>query len=242
MGTSNSALKTKTSAIAIFYVVAVLCRFTTNYLWKITSDNPVVSICYQLLTGIGPALGAIVVVIVFHRKMSCSIGGRSLLKNLLSLLIPVVLLVFFDRQNGFKASLVFTACITYAFLEEVGWRGYLTGEFSQLNQFKRVLVVTLFWFFWHLEFPQSWGILSFFGILLLASWGLDQVVHDSRSLIFCACLHGIFNLFKHGNGLLENGTTVCILAASVVIWFIIWYVPFQKIKSKLMRTEKEPTV
>lgn len=230
MGTSQKALTVKVSAIATFYGLAILCRFVTLYLWPETEGNAMASIVHQLLTGIGPTLGAITAVVIFHRKMACSIFGNSLYKSLACILIPIVLLLIFDRQNNYKASLVFIGCISYAFLEEVGWRGYLSAEFSQLKPFKRIVVVTLFWFFWHLSFPQGWSCLFFFGILLLASWGLEQIAHDTHSLFFCACLHGIFNLFKNGNGLLNNGTTICIIAVSIALWFIIWYVPFKKHK------------
>lgn len=228
----SSQINSKISAISLFYGLAVICRFMTIYLWRSPDDNPLMSICHQLLTGIGPTIGTVAVVIIFHRKMTCSIFGSSLFKSLWCILVPVLLLLAFDRQNGYRASLIFVGCISYAFLEEVGWRGYLTSELSRLPQYKRVLFISVLWFLWHLDFSQGWSLLIFYLTLLLASWGLDQIAHDSRSLVFCASFHGIFNLFKHGNGLFDNHTTLYLLGISIASWFVIWYIPFKKGKSK----------
>ena len=153
---------------------------------------------------------------------------RTWFRSIACVVLPVLLFLVFDRMHGVKASLVFVGCISYAFLEEVGWRGYLTGEFVGMSQLKRILVVTAFWFFWHVNIPLGVSGLVFLGILLLASWGLDQLARDTHSLALCACLHGVFNLFKHGNGLLDNWVTIALLVVSVVSWFVIWYLPVRK--------------
>lgn len=99
-----------------------------------------------------------------------------------------------------------------------------------MSQLKRVLAVTVFWFFWHINFPSGIGGIVFFTILLVVSWGLDQLAHDTHSLVLCACFHGLFNLFKHNGALIGNSTAVSLLAVSVVVWFVIWYCPFPKRK------------
>lgn len=50
-------------------------------------------------------------------------------RSVACVVLPVFLFLVFDDTNGMKASWVFIGCISYAILEEVGWRGYLTKEF-----------------------------------------------------------------------------------------------------------------
>lgn len=214
-------------SLLLFYVTAVLCRMFTLYMlpaWGADSN----SIWYQLLTGAGPAVGALLVKVICKKKTAASVFGKSLVRSLACLVIPVGLLLIFDRHKGMDASLILLGCTVYAFLEETGWRGCLTGLLTGLRPFTRILLVTVLWFFWHLSFPQGLGGLVFFAVLWLASWGLDTLAFTTRSLVLCSCLHGVFNLFKHGNGLLENGLTTVILAVSVGLWFVIWFVPFER--------------
>ena len=214
--------------ILTFYFIAVACRIASVYILPALFVDARQSIWLQLCEGVGPTLGALVVMCIFKRKLFCSIMGTSMIRSIACMVFPILIFLLFDRMNGAKASLVFLGCISYAFLEEVGWRGYLTGEFAGISQLKRVLIVTAFWFFWHVNFPLGIGGLVFFAILLLASWGLDQLARDTHSLVLCACLHGIFNLFKHNNGLLNNWLTISLLIISIASWFVIWYYPFRK--------------
>ena len=194
--------------IVHFYLIAVVCRIISVYILPdLFPDNPQ-AIWLQLCGGIGPTLGALVVMLSFKKKLFCSITGKSLIRSIICIAFPVLILLIFDRMNGVKASLLFLGCVSYAFLEEVGWRGYLTGEFAKWRQLKRVLVITIFWFFWHINFPLGINGVVFFAILMLASWGLDQLACDTHSLILCACLHGVFNLFKHNNGIFNNYLTL----------------------------------
>lgn len=219
------------SPILTFYFIAVICRIVSVYVLPALFVDARQSIWLQLCEGVGPTLGALAVIYFFKKRMFCSIMGTSKLRSIACIVLPILIFFFFDKMNGAKASLVFLGCISYAFLEEVGWRGYLTGEFAGTSLLKRVLIVTAFWFFWHVNFPLGIGSLVFFAILLLASWGLDQLARDTHSLVLCACFHGIFNMFKHNNGLLDNWVTISLLAISIASWFIIWYFPFRKADS-----------
>ena len=212
----------------IFYLVAVACRIVSVCILPTIVEGSKHTIWLQLCEGIGPALGAVIVTCCFKRKWTCTIAGKSWRRSVFCLTFPIALFIIFDRANGLKTTLLFLGCTLYAFFEEVGWRGYLTGEFSKLNQLKRVIIITTFWFIWHINFPLGVHGLIFFTILLLASWGLDQVAHDTHALILCACLHGIFNLFKHNNEILNNYLTLSLLILSIASWFIVWYYPCHK--------------
>ena len=64
-----------------------------------------------------------------------------LLRSMVCIVFPIALFLLFDKANGASVSLIFVGCTAYAFLEEVGWRGYLTDEFKGMSQPKRVLAV-----------------------------------------------------------------------------------------------------
>jgi len=226
-------LKMEGLPILLFYFCAVVCRIISVYILPALVADSRQYLWLQLCEGIGPTLGALVVMYFFKKKLFCNIRGKSLKRGIVCLVFPILLLLIFDRINDVKASLLFIGCVSYAFLEEVGWRGYLIGEFAEWSQLKRVLTVTIFWFFWHVNFPLGVNGLIFFVILLLSSWGLDQLAHDTHSLILCACLHGIFNLFKHNNGVLNNYITISLLVISIISWFIVWYYPFNKKNSRM---------
>lgn len=209
--------------IAVFYAIALAVRFLSLYAVPQACAGAEQTVWWQMLTGAGPALGAIVAVVTLRRKMYCSVAGSSALKSLASVALPAAALALF-AADGLRAAGIFLGCTAYALLEETGWRGYLLSEFAEEKQWKRVVMVAAFWFVWHLDAAHLANLL-FPLILLLSSWGLDQLAHDTHSLTLCACFHGLFNLFKHGNGLTSDGLTVAILAASIVIWFAIWYTP-----------------
>ena len=82
-----------------------------------------------------------------------------------------------------------------------------------------------FWFLWHMDAPHLTNIV-FLLIILLSTWGLDQIAVDSHSLIFCSCLHGSFNLLKRGNdnNIFNDTSATVIFILTVVGWFLIWYV------------------
>lgn len=212
-------------SILLFYVVALAIRFLAIYVLPTHINGFDRTLWGQLLSGAGPCLGALLVMAVFRKRLFFSVFGLSVAKSLLCLALPVVLLVAVDWSNGLQFSVLFLACIIYAFLEEVGWRGYLLGEFSSLKQWKRVVIITVFWFLWHMDAPHLTNIV-FLLIILLSTWGLDQIAVDSHSLIFCSCLHGSFNLLKRGNdnNIFNDTSATVIFILTVVGWFLIWYV------------------
>ena len=57
---------------------------------------------------------------------------------------------------------------TCGLLEEYGWRGFLQNELKRLPMWQYVLIITVMWFLWHLDFGHL-NILPFFLLLLFAS-------------------------------------------------------------------------
>ena len=144
--------------LLLFYVIAVACRLISLYVLPRLFPDSCSSIILQLCEGVGPALGGVVVMGIFKRKFFCSIAGKSWIRSLACIVFPTLLFLIFDTHHGLRTSLVFLGCTLYAFLEEVGWRGYLTGELAAMRPIKRILTITVLWFFlaFELLFQHEW--------------------------------------------------------------------------------------
>ena len=72
---------------------------------------------------------------------------------------------------------------------------------------------------WHLDLNQR--SVSFFLLLLFASWGIGKVVSDTHSLLFCAAFHGIVNFTKRD--LFSDTTFTVAFVCVIVFWIVMWY-------------------
>lgn len=99
------------------------------------------------------------------------------------------------------------------------------NNFFYISSWTSSRLYSPFWFLWHMDAPHLTNIV-FLLIILLSTWGLDQIAVDSHSLIFCSCLHGSFNLLKRGNdnNIFNDTSATVIFILTVVGWFLIWYV------------------
>ena len=179
-------------AIATFYVIAISLRLITLVIGK---SYPTIreTYAFQLATGLGPAIGALVAMAVFKRKTEYTITGKSVL----------CLLAF-----------------AYGLLEEYGWRGFLQYELRRLPVWQYVLIITGMWFLWHLDFGQR-NILPFLVLLLFAAWGIGKIATDTHSLLLCSAFHGIVNFSKRG--LLSDTTYLVAFICIIIFWIVIWY-------------------
>lgn len=104
----------------------------------------------------------------------------------------------------------------YGLLEEIGWRGFLHPALSTLPKFVNIFGVSVLWFIWHLNFELSVANLSFFGILLLSSWGLYAVANKTHSLIALAAFHAIYDIYAAADN--KSVALTITLAAIFLIW------------------------
>lgn len=218
--------KIKWIAIAVFYVIALIIRAIAL---KIDGGN--VANMHFFLTawsrGVGPCIGALVAVLLFKRKFFCSITGTSIIKSVLSVAIPFIIVFFLQR----KLSYVLLGFMFYAFLEEVGWRGYLQGELKESKPIVQALLIGVLWFFWHIHIGFNLSSLLFLALLIFGSWGIGHIAKDTHSLVACACFHVLYNFSCHG--FFEfTPAVICIYAGVVVSWFVIWYTPWAKLFQK----------
>ena len=207
-------------AIATFYIIALLLRLISLYVvdkYPSIETNFALRASAALATGLGPAIGALVTMFIFKRKTEYTLLGKSVWKSIATIVIPCIV---FGIIGGWEFGVICLLAFTYGLLEEYGWRGFLQYELRNLPMWQYVLIITVMWFLWHLDLNQR-NVLTFFPLLLFASWGIGKVVSDTHSLLLCAAFHGIVNFSKHG--LLSNTTFLIAFICIIVFWIVMWY-------------------
>ena len=210
-------------AIATFYVIAISLRLITLVIGK---SYPTIreTYAFQLATGLGPAIGALVAMAVFKRKTEYTITGKSVWKSIVTIAIPCIA---FGIVGGLKMGVLCLLAFAYGLLEEYGWRGFLQYELRRLPVWQYILIITGMWFLWHLDMEQR-NIMPFLVLLLFATWGIGKIATDTHSLLLCSAFHGIVNFSKRG---LLSDTTYLVAAICIIIfWIVIWY--FVKLPKK----------
>ncbi len=207
-------------AIATFYIIALLLRLISLYVvdkYPSIETNFALRASAALATGLGPAIGALVTMFIFKRKTEYTLLGKSVWKSIATIVIPCIV---FGIIGGWEFGVICLLAFTYGLLEEYGWRGFLQYELRNLPVWQYVLIITVMWFLWHLDLNQR-NVLTFFPLLLFASWGIGKLVSDTHSLLLCAAFHGIVNFSKHG--LLSNTTFLIAFICIIVFWIVMWY-------------------
>ncbi len=151
-----------------------------------------------LVLGIGPLIGGLVVVNIFKRPNFLKIFGLNYWKTILIVFIPMMLFslvgVIENGTPSFNLFKIIGIIILYALFEEYGWRGYLQSELSDLKKIYKYLIITVFWFVWHLNFELSGSNLIFFMTLFAGSYGIGFIADRSKSLVMAALFHSFFNI------------------------------------------------
>jgi len=226
-------------AILVFYVIAILFRYLTNKTQILSGlDNTFIR---TILQGIGPAIGALTATKLFRIQKTMTLKGNfenHFVPFSIYWLFPIVLIttVAYFTKGTLPIVAIFSI-LTYGLLEEIGWRGFLKQLLAPLPKFVGILVITILWFIWHLNFDLSSSNLIFFLILLLGSWGIGLVAEKTNSLFAVAAFHSTNNLFSELN-LLKSILLVVLLG----IWIlsIIYRHKFEKLQ-KYNITEQNKT-
>lgn len=207
-------------AIATFYITALLLRLISLLVVnKIPSieTNYALQVSAALATGLGPAVGALVAMLIFKRKTEYTILGKPVWKSIATIVIPCIV---FGIIGGWDLGLTCLFAFAYGLLEEFGWRGFLQYELRKLPVWQYVLIITAMWFLWHLDLTSR-NVLPFFLLLLFASWGIGKVATDTHSLLFCAAFHGIVNFSKRD--LFSDTRFTVAFICVIVFWIVMWY-------------------
>ncbi|MBP4142559.1 CPBP family intramembrane metalloprotease [Flavobacterium sp. P4023] len=213
-------MKTKINYFAIitFYTIAIGLRYLSN---KTTIlDNVNSEFIKVILQAVGPAIGAIVAFSIFKIKPKLTLKGNY--KNLiipfiLYWIFPIILIltVEYFTKGTFSIIPIF-AILIYGLLEEIGWRGFLQHELRSLPKLLNIIIVAILWFIWHLNFEMTSGNILFFGILVLASWGIGKVADSTQSFLAVSAFHSLNNFFPE-----MNTTKIIILIVLVGTWAIL---------------------
>ena len=206
-------------SIATFYIIALLVRlisFLVVNKYPSIETNYALQVLAALATGLGPAIGVLVAMLVFKRKTEYTLLGKSAWKSMATIVIPCIV---FGIIGGWNLGVTCFFAFAYGLLEEFGWRGFLQYELRELPVWQYVLIITVMWFLWHLDLTQR-SVLPFFLLLLYASWGIGKVVTDTHSLLFCAAFHGIVNFSKRD--LFSDTTFTVAFICVIVFWIVMW--------------------
>lgn len=210
-------------AIILFYLIAVGLRFLAAKTTLIDQvNNEYLKI---LLRGIGPAIGAVAAFTVFQIPSGLSLKGiyrNLLLPFTVYWIFPALLIAcIYYWQNGQSQLILMLTVLLYGLLEEVGWRGFLHQQLKPLPKIYAIILISILWFSWHLNFDLSTSNLIFLGVVSLGSWGIGKVYDKTASLLAVAGVHSLNNFFR--NGLHE--TELVWIAALLAVWimFIVWY-------------------
>lgn len=202
-------------AIITFYAIAVALRYLTN---KTTILDIIPNeILRKVLTGSGPAIGALVVFILFRIKPVLSLKGnynKLIVPFAIFWLFPIALVCgieYFTKQS--MSYVAMSAILMYGLLEEIGWRGFLQQELKSLPKFLNILIVATLWFLWHLNFELSGSNLLFFGIIVLGTWGIGKVADTTESLLAVAAFHSLNNMFSD-----LNTVKITVLVILISVW------------------------
>ena len=207
-------------AIVVFYIIALLVRLISLYVvnnYPSIETNFALQVSAALATGLGPAIGALVAMLIFKRKTEYTLVGKSSWKSIATIFIPCIV---FGIIGGWDLCMICFWAFAYGLLEEYGWRGFLQYELRELPMWQYVLIITVMWFLWHLDLTQQ-NVLPFFLLLFFASWGIGKVVNDTHSLLLCAAFHGIVNFSKRD--LFSDTTFTVAFICVIVFWIVMWY-------------------
>jgi membrane protease YdiL (CAAX protease family) len=214
---TKAEIKRNAGAVIVFYLIAISCRYATNKTGLLAHiDHDFFRIVVQ---GVGPAVAALFVFKVFRIKPQMTLTGGYLNKWIplfIFWILPVVAIVTFAYLSTAKWSFFILPILIYALLEEIGWRGFLQPALSFLPKFAGILIVTILWFIWHLNFAFTTSSILFFGVLLLGSWGMAAISRKTNSVLAVSAFHAAYDVYAA----VEKPSVYFMVLLAVI--FLIW--------------------
>lgn len=211
-------------AIAVFYIIAVICRFIAvkTDLFNGVEHNDYVFI---LIRGLGPALGAFAAIKLFSLQNPMSLKGiysNYVLPFVVFWLLPALSITTLYYFIYGKFPIVFALTVlVYGLLEEIGWRGFLQEQLKGLPKFTSIAIIAILWFVWHLNLNITTSNLIFLGVIFFGTWGIGKIYSKTGSLLAVAGVHSLNNFFVKG----VHEQELMVILALLVIWigFVIVY-------------------
>jgi len=236
---SNSNLR-----VGIFIVVTLLWSFIwfsqRHLLNNFFGNIPSFAV---LFLGLVPALGLFIGSLLLRQKIDkkeTSIAGINLNYSIVVMSIPILCLTIIGVENNFGIQKnLFGAFIggftmTYAFLEEYGWRGYLQEELMpKFNKWIVYAIIGITWYTWHWYFLREGNDakLIMIPILIVASIGIGEIAKSTKSIVICAALHGIVNILLI-YGIISNQLSSLQKIIILTICLGVWIPTIRKIEKQ----------
>ena len=216
--------------VILYFVLAMVFTMTLGGLQQATGIAPMVSI-----PQLGPALGAIVTLLIFRKDgVKLNFGRPSFhWKNLLiTVAIPFgTALVVFLLSKAFQlAGQAQNALTTLAYIwipfgaigEEIGWRGYLHQALAKkVPGWLSVLIVGLFWSAFHVQLFQNGVVYLIFFSLLITSYTAviyPLMVRTDFNIPLAALFHTAINFSNLLYFNLLNDTRLMVINA--LVWLL----------------------
>ncbi len=223
-----------------FYSIAIILsnvfRFDLLHLRASIDKLPFwITLFFSPMEAIGVLIGALLTIYLLKKTQPVEISmfGTSVKWSIIMSIIPLVLIAVIGINNTkdvnahFYGLLAAISTFIYCYFEEIGWRGYLEEELKGFSSWKRIVIIAVLWYVWHLSFLQNHDIvanLKFFSWLLLGSWGIGKVVELTKSIFAATCFHMIINIVMF-NGYIKDGIEgngkMIILGVSILSWILI---------------------
>jgi hypothetical protein len=228
--------------ILIFYVIALVFAF----FFRIATPEwyNAIHLQYGLDTlkswfsGLGPFLGAIVVIRLFKLPWRNTLWGSSRINSLLMATLPILLFTIIGAgqadglQRHFVGFIMGLGILGYCLLEEMGWRGYLQAALHGINPILKYTIIGFLWYTWHLSFLEGelnmTQELTILVILIIVSSAIGQAIEHTRSIVVAACLHMVGNILAFSSLLRESvagderllivGICALVWAAMLIFW------------------------
>ena len=221
------------SSVILFFVVA--CTISWPFFWWRDMHNaswvalPVPVWVRGLAPGLGPALGALLALVVFRKshRRTISLLGTSASRSFVFALVPLVAATAMGVGEGSphrNGALFVLSFLAYGLLEEAGWRGFLQDALRPLRPVPRYILAGTLWNVWHFttftrgaprEVAIRLALLSVF--FVLGAWGIGTAADTTGSLTVAALVHLSYNFWRA----LPPSRALPFLAICAVCWFVL---------------------
>lgn len=224
-------MKTNWKYILLFIILAIgvaapihLGYFDKTY--KAITDGWIISDWIYILAGIGPLIAGMITLLL-HKSIShrITIWGDEKVKNILIALLPVATFPIFGLENskginihyyGFVSA---TINLTYAFLEEFGWRKYLQNALEGINKNFKYILIGIIWWIWHMRFDTHFDIFIFPVICIGGGYFFGILADKTQAILPVVTIHTLTILLTNSGAV----TLPKIFGAGLTIigWIII---------------------
>lgn len=222
--------------ILLYYVIALVLRYYLVIIKPEFYTN--LNIHGQsLLSGVSPLIGGLILVKIFNRPNHLTLFSIGYWSTIIVILIPLLLFFIIGSiklgKPNYSLAFAIIISILYAIFEEYGWRGYLQSELSKISAIYKYLIISVLWYFWHLDFGLDLQHLFSYFFVLMGSIGIGYVADKSKSLILPSLFHMFFNvLFTNSLRGISFSQKVMILSVSIIAVILVMRWSLKKNRTK----------